>query len=321
VGALALGLDQPIGEEAGRLAGFLARSFGPSTVALLHYGSHAQDAGAGPGSAWDFFVVVDDYPRAYRALSASLPRGFPARRASLLNRVLPPNVIAVTAPEDDGGRLAKCCVLSLADLARGCSPRARDHFVRARLFQQVRLAWVRDEGARARVEAAVAGARWGSFTWVRPFLPKCFDAWTYCRRLLELSYGAEIRPEGADHLDTLLDAQRDTLLPVFERVLEGWAERGTLVAAEGGWRDPRPPGPWARARARSWFAASKVRATLRWLKYVALYDDWLEYVVGKVERRSGVRLELTERERRWPLLFLWPKALRYIAGRRGGSAR
>jgi hypothetical protein len=45
---------------------------------------------------------------------------------------------------------------------------------------------------------------------------------------------------------------------------------------------------------------------------VALYDDWLEYVVRKVERRSGVALDLTPRERRWPLLFLWPKLVRYL---------
>jgi hypothetical protein len=55
------------------------------------------------------------------------------------------------------------------------------------------------------------------------------------------------------------------------------------------------------------------RATLRWAKYVALYDDWLEYVVRKVERRSGVALELTGRERRWPLVFLWPKLVRFLA--------
>ena len=54
---------------------------------------------------------------------------------------------------------------------------------------------------------------------------------------------------------------------------------------------------------------------MRWAKYMALYDDWLDYVVRKVERRSGVAIELTARERRWPLLFLWPKLLRFL-GRR-----
>ena len=61
---------------------------------------------------------------------------------------------------------------------------------------------------------------------------------------------------------------------------------------------------------------SKVRATLRWAKYVALYDDWLDYVVGKIARRSGVAIqEPSSRERRWPLIFLWPKAIRFLRSR------
>jgi hypothetical protein len=48
---------------------------------------------------------------------------------------------------------------------------------------------------------------------------------------------------------------------------------------------------------------------------MALYDDWQDYLLRKLERRSGVRVELTERERRWPLIFLWPKAIRYLRTR------
>jgi hypothetical protein len=58
-----------------------------------------------------------------------------------------------------------------------------------------------------------------------------------------------------------------------------------------------------------------VRATLRWLKFVALYDDWLGYIIAKIERRSGVVVELTTRERRWPLIFLWPRVIRYVRSR------
>jgi hypothetical protein len=64
-----------------------------------------------------------------------------------------------------------------------------------------------------------------------------------------------------------------------------------------------------------YFHRSKRRATLRWLKYIALYDDWLEYILQKVARRSGQTVELTPRERRWPLIFLWPKAIRFLRTR------
>lgn len=312
--ALALGLEQPVGHDAQRLATFLARVFGPATVALLHYGSHAQRVPGGEASAWDFFVVVDDYRAAYRALAAVQPR-FPAGRAAFLNRLLPPNVISVTAPGLPA-RTAKCCVLSVDDLVRACGPRPLDHFTRARLFQLTHLVWSRDEAGREQVAGAVMAARRGTFEWSRPFLPGRFDARSYLRTLLEISYAAEIRPEDDQHLDVLLGAQAGILVPVAETLLAHFAALGRLGRVGDVYRDPWPPGSLARAFARLWFGWSKMRATLRWAKYMALYEDWLDYVVRKVERRSGVTLELTERERRWPLIFLWPKAVRFIGRRR-----
>jgi hypothetical protein len=315
--ALALGLDRPAGVEAQRLALSLAGSFGPATVAILHYGSHAQAEGggvaAGPDSAYDFFVIVDDYLPAYRALAARLPQRFPARRAAFLNRILPPNVLSVPGPE--ASLQAKVCVLSVRDLARACSDRPADHFVRARLFQQVHLVWARDAAGRAGAAAAVADARWSTYGWARPFLPERFDARRYARTLLDVSYAAEIRPEDPQHVEILLESQAGTLLPMFETLLAGLAARGMLHRAAGDYRVARAAGAFERAAARAWFARSKARATLRWLKYVSLYDDWLDYVVRKVERKSGETVDLSERERRWPLIFLWPRAVRFIARR------
>jgi hypothetical protein len=310
--ALARGLDRPAGADAEALAGHLARAFGSATAAVIHYGSHAQQSGSGPDSAWDFFVIVDAYRPAYQALAAVRPRGFSPAWAAFLNRLLPPNVLSVTAPDGDPPRLAKCCVLSLRDLDRACSPAPADHFARARLFQHVELAWARDTNSRARVTAAVVSARSMTFAWGRPFLPARFDAATYARTLLEVSYAAEIRPEDDRRVDALMASQGGTMVPMFDALLGRLAAAGRLVREGDGYRDPRRPGALARAVARAWLGWSKTRATLRWAKYVALYDDWLEYVVRKVERRSGVTLELTPRERRWPLLFLWPKLLRFL---------
>jgi hypothetical protein len=55
-----------------------------------------------------------------------------------------------------------------------------------------------------------------------------------------------------------------------------------------------------------------VRATARWGKHVLSFEGWLDYIVRKVSRHSGQAIELTPRERRWPLVFLWGRALRYL---------
>ena len=63
--ALATGLEgsRP---QAEQLSTRLANAFGPTAVALIHYGSHAHGTGATAESAYDFFAIVDNYGDAYR---------------------------------------------------------------------------------------------------------------------------------------------------------------------------------------------------------------------------------------------------------------
>lgn len=313
--ALGADLDAPPTPRTTQLAAYLARAFGPSTRAIIHYGSHAQRSDARPDSAHDFFIVVERYADAYRSLAALAGTSFRPRAAALLNHVLPPNVIAVTEGDAVPPLHAKCAVLSLDDLRRACSARARDHFTQGRLFQQVQLVWTSDAASREAVIDALLEARVRTFEWGRPYLPATFDAETYCTTLLDTSYAAEIRPEGRERVVALIGAQRETLVRMYDALLQHLVAQRILASHGKVYTDLRPAGGWPKFRAAMYFRRSKLRATLRWLKYIALYDDWLDYIVLKVARRSGVTVELTARERRWPLIFLWPKAIRYLRSR------
>jgi hypothetical protein len=310
-----LGASPPPSPAAAALAAFLARAFGTATVAVIHYGSHAHGSDARPESAHDFFVVVDDYGEAYRSVAATVGTAYRPATAALLNRVLPPNVVSLTDRSATPPRRAKVAVLSLRDFRRACSARARDHFVRGRLFQPAQLVWARDDASRVAVVDAVLEARAGSFDWGHAYLPPRFDAERYCRVLLETSFAAEIRPEGSGRVEALLAAQRSTLVPMAAALLRALAERGVVTSDGEAYVDLRRAGRWAKIRWALYFRQSALRATLRWGKYVALYEGWLEYLIQKVARRSGVVVELTARERRWPLIFLWPKAIRFLRDR------
>lgn len=187
--------------------------------------------------------------------------------------------------------------------------------MQGRLFQYVQLAWTRDAEARAALERAIVGARTRSFSWGRPSLPPAFDAETYFRVLLERSFAAEIRPERGGRVDALVGAQHDVAIRVYDALLQRLAEESLLRADGNVYHLTSPAGSLERLRTNWYFRSSKVRATARWLKYIVLYDDWLDYVVRKIARRSGVTVELTARERRWPLIFLWPKAIQYLRSR------
>ncbi|MBK5187202.1 MAG: hypothetical protein JJD97_03095 [Gemmatimonadaceae bacterium] len=313
--ALAAGLDNAPGPDAIALAAMLARSFGDGTVAIIHYGSHAQHSDARRESAFDFFVIVDRYRDAYESLARTVGTSYTPRTAAALNHILPPNVIAVTDVSHVPPLAAKCAVLSLKDLRRECSTNARDHFVRGRLFQYVQLAWTRDPESERAVTDAIIDARVGSFAWGLPSLPPTFDAEHYFRALLERSFSGEIRPERGGRIDALLGAQREVVLRVYDALLQQLADETILAKRGNVYQLTKPARSLQSLRTGLYFRSSKMRATARWMKYVVLYDDWLDYVVRKVARRSGVTIELTARERRWPLIFLWPKAIQYLRSR------
>jgi hypothetical protein len=313
--AILQGVEGPVAEDTARLAEFLVDVFGPSTTAVIHYGSHAHRSDARAESAHDFFIIVDRYDTAYRSFSESRHPNFSSRTATTLAHILPPNVLSLTHTHEGRILRAKVAVLSGRDLGRLTSSRARDHFTRGRLFQHVQLVWTRDARSRQEALDALLDARVGTFFWSRPYLPSVFNAETYCRRLLETSFAAEIRPEGEERIAALIAAQRDVILPAYDSLLQ-WLVDSRLVAREGKvYRVAVPLEPLETALSRAWFLKSKARATARWLKYVALYDGWLDYIVQKIARRSGRTIVLSERERRWPLIFLWPKVIEYVRTR------
>jgi len=42
------------------------------------------------------------------------------------------------------------------------------------------------------------------------------------------------------------------------------------------------------------------------------FEGWLDYIARKASRHRGEPIELTGRERRWPLVFLWGRVFRYL---------
>jgi hypothetical protein len=152
-----------------------------------------------------------------------------------------------------------------------------------------------------------------TFGWVRPWLPPSFDVDGYCRTLLRVSMSREIRPEPEGRAEALWLAQRDELREVYGVLLADLAAAGELhVEAAGTYALARHVGRGERLRKRIYFRWSMVRATLRWFKYVVTFEDWLDYIRHKAERHTGQPIELTQREQRWPLLFLWPRLVRYL---------
>ena len=149
---------------------------------------------------------------------------------------------------------------------------------------------------------------------MRPWLPVRFDVDEYVRTLLRVSFAGEIRPEPvARRVETLWQAQQESQRPVYAVLLRELALRGDLREEGAGvYRLGRPVGAGERARLWLYFRWSLVRATARWAKHVVSFEGWLDFLVRKARRHTGHDIELTEREKKAPLLFLWPRVWRYL---------
>ena len=282
---------------------------------VLLFGSRLVQASPDRFSAYDLVLVVENYRAFYEALArAGLSRRPPALQAAL-NHVLAPNVVAFAPEGWNEGPVAKIMVLEPAALERALSRHARDHFLKGRLVQRVALLHARDNAASDWITGVVTGARNDILRWAGPFLGGSFTPADAALRMLQVSYRGEVRPEAADRVLDVFESQRPFLPDVLARVLADAADAGELTRAGEKYRFVRPPRVRDRWRLQLYFTRSKVRATARWLKHVVTFDNWLDYIARKVERRTGTRVEITPWERRLPYLLLWPKVVRVLRER------
>jgi len=296
----------------------LVEAGGTSVAAILLYGSHVQNSSPDRWSAYDFLLFTDSYSRFFKSLGAGGHHRRPPWLLTALSHVLPPNVISF-GMGPYGLPVAKCSVFSPRHFRGSIGPRSRDHFLKGRVVQKLALLWSRSPAEEEMVISSLKEAREGIVRWVRPFLGGDFDLDVFTETMLRVSYRGEIRPERSDRVLQVFQAQKDTLMGIARESLTAAVERGEVVCDSGTYRWRRPPGKAIRATYSLYFAVSKARATARWFKYMITFEGWMDYIIKKIQRRAGFEVEVEERERRWPVLFLWPKLFRVLGALRGAG--
>lgn len=268
----------------------LRQRFGDSLAAVLIYGSYLRGK---RDTVLDFYALLDDYH--------TIPRW-----QALLCRLLAPNVYQIAAPLDDGMAHAKCATLSLSRFERGMRHDFHSYFW-ARFAQPCKIVYCRNEATRDKIIAAQADA---AHTFVERTLPmldspvSTHDLWV---QGLDLTYRCELRAEKRGYASGLVEVDPSyfqtltRLLTIPGLVANGGheADRWTLIAAPADRRQSR-----IHWRLRRWLG--KVLSVARMAKSATMFESSLDYILWKIERHSGMRIEPTSRQRRFPLLFAWP---------------
>ena len=286
--AIAANLALPAPASVVALGEALRRRFGSHALAVLFYGS-CRRANDDTNGIVDLYVLVDDYRAAYgRALPA------------FFNRILAPNVYYLETPVAGRTARAKCAVVSLAAFERGTA-RWFHSYLWGRFAQPCGLLYAADTSVRARIVRAIGEAVTTFAAQILPALPPEFDAEALWTQGLRLTYAAELRSESPERVRALFANSATE----FRMLTEALARtRGWDLAAPGRYRNPASKSDravsmrrWALRRMQG-----KALSVARLLKASFTFDGGLPYLVWKIERHSGVKVEITPFMHRFPRL-------------------
>ena len=294
-------ISQPVSPAIHALADTLLGTYGKTVLAVLFYGSCLR-TGTDLGGLVDLYVIVDSYPAA-----------FPKSILSALNKLLPPNVFYLEVPFEDRRVRAKYAVLSMEDFNCGTSKRWFHSYLWGRFAQPVGLLCTRNDRVAGQIQSALTQAVLTFIARVLPLVPSPFTSRELWRKGLELSYRAELRAERPHKLTGLFEAAPDYYECITRAALASLRFPVENQESDTGWHYTVNISKWAPRISRlDWMVRSwqgKILSVLRLIKGTLTFRGGLDYILWKIERHSGVRVEAPPRLKRYPFLatcvILW----------------
>lgn len=274
---------KPTFAAADAFAHDLARQFEPGVAAVLFYGSCLRQS-TDQGLMLDFYVLVD---RMNDAIKNPV--------SALAGALLPPNVYYRETPYQGRTLRAKVAVMTMARFLRDTGPSCFASSLWARFAQPALILYARNDTIRGRVVDALANANETMLRNALPLMGEKFSARDVWIAALTATYRAELRPESSAKAAELVDAGLKRYEAVTAALLgpsqDGLFANPALSAATSARR------AWRLRRIQG-----KTLNALRLIKAAFTFQGGLDYAVWKIERHSGVKVDLTQAQRRSPLL-------------------
>jgi hypothetical protein len=284
----------PVEPQIAAITNLTLARYGQNACAVLFYGSCLR-RGYQEDDIVDLYLIVDRYWH-----------GSISRLSGFLNWLLPPNVVYLETKFGAGMVRAKCAIISLRDFERGVSGQWFHSYMWARFAQPCRLAYVRNSDVTEKILGALDGAVKTMVREVRPLITSSFDSASLWRRALEETYRAELRSERPARAWELVNDNLERYGKISALLWEaGTLERDSGNSTSGLQYLPRSSFLQRLAARFKWFLrriAGKILSVLRLMKAAFTFDDGAVYILWKIERHSGVSVDLSDWQRRHPIL-------------------
>jgi predicted nucleotidyltransferase len=290
-------LNQTVPDSINALTLEMRRRFGDAVDGVVFYGSCLRKGNPLDGIV-DLYVIVSSYAAAYHTWPEQV-----------LAAIVPPTVGYLELDSPGGTVRAKYAVISMRDFRRGTGGHWFHPYLWGRFAQPCVLACVRDRGTEDAIVACMARAAETLIRRTVALAPAPTDATGLWSAALDLSYSTELRPESDSRARELVESNAD----FYRRLTVSLVPRLGLgmTPAEAG-QPPRyhmSASPWRIRKTRLAWAVRRVTGKLlspvRWLKALATFEGGLDYAAWKLERHSGLPVEIPDRVRRRPWLHIW----------------
>jgi len=274
----------------------ILKRHGEAAQGILFYGSCLRSGDDLDGLV-DLYLLVDDYRSAFKS-----------RWQAFLNALLPPNVYYLEQKFEGQVVRTKYAVLSLADFQKGTSMRWFHSYLWGRFCQPTALLYARDDAVVKLVMNCFARS---VLTFVRRVLPQVADEFTAQQlwsRGLTLSYSAELRSEKPEKRARLYDAAPEYYEEITRLAVDAVADPLEIIDHSDKllYRQQVSAGKRFAGRCawklRSW--QGKLLSVMRLLKATLTFEGGVDYILWKIERHSGVTVEVEPKLKRRPLLAM-----------------
>lgn len=197
---------------------------------------------------------------------------------------------------------AKVATMTLATFHAAAAGTLLDTTIWARFVQPSALVWQRDEAAGSAVRIAIAAAATTATRLAVALGPEEGTAADYWRALFRATYAAEFRVEKAGRENSILEANPVHFAGLLPLALAaagiGFDQRGeTLRPSLADSERRRIQRWWARRR-----RLGKPYNLVRLIRASTTFEGAARYAAWKIERHTGVAVELTPWRERHPVL-------------------
>lgn len=263
----------------------------PGAVAVLFYGSGLRKHTPDSQVVYDFYLLVHRY------------RDFASGwRMAVAGTLVPPNVYYFEEQVGEEWLRCKVAVLTVSQFCSEADSKAFTPHIWARFCQPCRIPFAEDATLRSRLVEALASCVLTFHRHTLHLVESCSVA-EFWSEGLGSTYADEIRSEKSTRGRSIFSENEKDFMTHSHLALQVLAKIG-VFDEQGNVHSQIPFGQkQAHRRKLHWTRTlKKAVIVLRLCKAAFSFRGGLEYARWKVERHSGVRLEVSDFQRRHPML-------------------